>query len=235
MTGMPRTPPPERLTEVAQAATRVFGRLGYRRTHMADVATQVGLSSGAVYTYVESKEALFHLVFAHAFGQFASGVPSLPLSTPAFAETLELIGQGLRKGAATPLLRAALDKNDPGDVQAELSAIIEERYAVIERMWPVLAVIERCAVDLPELEALYFQRGRRGQLAQLTEYLDQRSASGHLRKMLDTKVAARIVNEAIVWFAWHRREDRDNAFYDDDNALRTVIEFVCNALIGPSS
>jgi len=232
---MPRTTPPERLTEVAQAATRVFGRLGYRRTHMADVATQAGLSSGAVYTYVESKEALFHLVFAHAFGQSAGAMPSLPLPTPAFAETLELIGQGLRKAAATPRLRAALEQSDPGDVQGELTAIIEERYAMIERMWPVLAVIERCAVDLPELEALYFQRGRRGHLAQLTKYLEQRAASGHLRTMLDTTVAARIVTEAIVWFAWHRREDRDSTFYDDDRARQTVVEFVCHALIGASS
>ncbi|MDR3650660.1 MAG: helix-turn-helix domain containing protein [Acidimicrobiales bacterium] len=232
---MPRTTPPERLTEVAQAATRVFGRLGYRRTHMADVATQAGLSSGAVYSYVESKEALFHLVFAHAFGQFADGVPSLPLVTPAFAETLELIGQGLRKAAATPRLRAALDQADPGDVQAELTAIIEERYDMIERMWPVLAVIERCAVDLPDLEALYYQRGRRGHLAQLTKYLEQRAASGHLRTMLDATVAARIVTETIVWFAWHRREDRDAALYDDERARRTVIQFVCCALIGPSS
>jgi AcrR family transcriptional regulator len=232
---MPRSTPPERLTEVALAATRVFGRLGYRRTHMSDVATQAGLSSGAVYTYVESKEALFHLVFAHAFGQFAGGVPSLPLATPAFAETLELIGQGLRKAAATPRLRAALDQADPGDVQAELTAIIEERYDMIERMWPVLAVIERCAVDLPELEALYYQRGRRGHLAQLTKYLEQRAASGHLRTMLDATVAARIVTETIVWFAWHRREDRDAALYDDERARRTVIQFVCCALIGPSS
>jgi len=232
---MPRATPPERLTEVAQAATRVFGRLGYRRTHMADVATQAGLSSGAVYSYVESKEALFHLVFAHAFGQFADGVPSLPLVTPAFAETLELIGQGLRKAAATPRLRAALDQADPGDVQAELTAIIEERYDMIERMWPVLAVIERCAVDLPDLEALYYQRGRRGHLAQLTKYLEQRAASGHLRTMLDATVAARIVTETIVWFAWHRREDRDAALYDDERARRTVIQFVCCALIGPSS
>ena len=162
-------------------------------------------------------------------------MPPLPLATPAFAETLELIGQGLRKAAATPGLRAALDEVDPGDVQAELTAIIEERYAMIEQMWPVLAVIERCAVDLPELEALYFQRGRRGHLAQLTKYLEQRAASGHLRTMLDTTVAARIVTESIVWFAWHRREDRDAAFYDDERARQTVVEFVCHALIGPSS
>ncbi len=234
MDGMSRTPPLERLVEVAEAATRVFGRLGYRRTHMADVATQAGVSSGAVYTYVESKEALFHLVFAHAFGQFTEGMPSLPLPTPPFAETLRLIGQGLRKEAATPGLRAALDQGDPGDIEAELTAIIEERYAMIERLWPVLAVIERCAIDLPELEALYFQRGRPSHLAQLTRYLEQRAGGGYLRAMPDAAVAARIVTEAITWFAWHRREDRDARLYDDEAARRTVIEFVCNALMEPT-
>ena len=52
---------------------------------------------------------------------------------------------------------------------------------MIERLWPVLAVIERCAVDLPELEALYFQRGRPGHLAQLVAYLERGQAGGHLR------------------------------------------------------
>ena len=37
----------QRITQIADAATHVFGRLGYRRTHMADVATEAGLSSGA--------------------------------------------------------------------------------------------------------------------------------------------------------------------------------------------
>ena len=231
---MPRTSPPERLVEVAEAATRVFGRLGYRRTHMADVATQAGLSSGAVYTYVESKEALFHLVFAHAFGQFAEALPALPLATPAFPDTLALIGRGLRKAAATPRLRVALDEADPDDVEAELTAIVEERYAMTERLWPVLAVIERCAVDLPELESLYFQRGRPSHLAQLTTYLEQRAARGHLRTLSDAAVGARIVTEAITWFAWHRREDRDAHLYEDEAARRTVIEFVCHALIEPS-
>jgi AcrR family transcriptional regulator len=228
---MARPRPAERLAEVAGAATKVFGRLGYRRTHMADVAAEAGLSPGAVYTYVESKEALFHLVFADAFGQFAEGLPPLPLATPTSAETLELIGQGLRRAGATPLLQAALDRAAPGDVRAELKAIIEERYNLLERLWPVLAVIERSAADLPELEELYFQRGRRGHIAQLSRYLEQRAATGHVRSMPDMAVAARIVTEAITWFAWHRRDDRDAALYDEQRARRTVVEFLCDALL----
>ena len=223
----------ERLQQLAEAATTTFGRLGYRRTHMADVTTAVGMSAGAVYTYVGSKEALFHLVFTSAFGPGLDRLPPLPLATPAPEETIRVISEGLRKRAGTPLLRAALHDDAPTDVRAELTAIIDERYSMIEGLWPVLAVIEASASDLPALEELYFQGGRRGHIGQLARYLDQRAAGGFLRAMPDAAVAARIVTEAITWFAWHRRNDRDAALYDDGVARRTVIAFVCSALIEP--
>ena len=232
---MARSRPPERLGDIAAAATRVFGRLGYRRTHMADVAADAGLSSGAIYGYVESKGALFHLVFAHAFGLFSEGLPDLPLPTPPLEETLELVSRGLSKAAATPKLRAALLIDDPDDIRSELTSIVDERYAMTEALWPVLAVVERSAVDLPQLDELYFQRGRRGHHSQLQRYLDRRAARGYLRALPDTAVAARLVTEAIAWFAWHRRDDRDAARFDDARARATVVEFVCGALLVPPS
>jgi AcrR family transcriptional regulator len=219
----------DRLADVAGAATRVFGRLGYRRTQMAAVAAEAGLSTGAIYTYVASKEALFHLVFAFGFGVIGDPLPDLPIATPPFEATLQLIRDGLRTTVGTPRLRAALNDDSPADVRAELAAIVEERYASIEQVWPLLAVIERSAVDLPELEAFYFQRGRRGQLTQLTRYLEQRARSGHIRSLPDAGVAARMMTETIVWFAWHRREDRDAKVYDDAIARATVVELLCNA------
>jgi AcrR family transcriptional regulator len=230
---MRRADPGQRLGSIAAAGTRVFGRLGYRRAHMADVAADAGLSTGAVYSYVESKEALFHLVFAHGFGLLGEGAPPLPVAAPPFGDTLDLIAQGLRKGAATPLLRAALHEPDPADARAELTAIVEERYAMTERLWPLLAVIERCAVDLPELDEFYFGRGRRAHIGQLGRYVQQRSASGHFRPQADPAITARLVTEAITWFAWHRREDRDAALYDDATARRAVTEFVRDALVAP--
>jgi AcrR family transcriptional regulator len=231
---MVRASPRERLPEIADAATRVFGRFGYRRTQMAAVASEAGLSAGAIYTYVESKEALFHLVFAHGFGVLGDAPPTLPVATPPFEETLVLIGRGLSRAAATPCLRAALHNDAPEDARAELTAVIEERYNMVERYWPVLAVIERSAVDLPALEELYFQRARRDHFRELQSYLEHRAAAGYLRVLPDARVAARLTTEAIVWFAWHRREDRDGVTYDDDGTRRTVIDFVCNALLVPN-
>jgi AcrR family transcriptional regulator len=227
---MARVPATERLEALAEAATKVFGRLGYRGTKMAEVASEAGMSSGSVFTYVESKEALFHLVFAHAFGELDSALPDLPLATPEAGTTTALIEAELR-AIPIPNLRAALGEDHPGDVAAELRGIVEERYAIQEHYWPVLAVIERCAVEMPELEGFYYGRTRVGYFGRLASYIDKRATAGYFRTMPDSAVTARVVSETISWFAWHRREGRDAHLYDDVSARNTVVEFICAALL----
>jgi AcrR family transcriptional regulator len=226
---MARTPARDRLETIAAAATRVFGRVGYKGTRTADVAKEAGISNGSLFTYVESKEALFHLVFAHGFGHFAEVLPPLPLVTPAPGETVELISKELRKVPA-PRLRAAFDEDRPADARAELQGIVDERYVIIEQLWPLLAVIERCALDLPELEAFYFGQARSGFFARLTEYLEMRAKGGYLRTTPDAAVTARVIIESVTWFAWKRHQGRDAHTYDDEVARQTVIDFVCAAL-----
>ena len=229
---MPRVDRADRLSTLAEAATRVFGRQGYRGTRTADVAAEAGISAGSVFTYVESKEALFHLVFEHGFGLLAEGLPSLPRPTPEPGTTVELIGRHLRRVPA-PRLRAALDENRPADVRAELTAIVKERYDLISDVWPLLAVIERCARDLPELDAVYFGRVRSGYFAQLTRYVQARSDAGLMRPVDEPEITARIIVETVAWFSWKRREGRDAATYDERAVRRTVSEFVCASLLGP--
>jgi len=226
---MARAPARERLATIATAATRVFGRLGYRGTRTADVAREAGISNGSLFTYVESKEALFYLVFAYGFGRFDEVLPPLPLATPEPGETIELISQELRKVPA-PRLRAAFSGDRPADAVAELRGIVDERYGIIETLWPLLAVIERCALDLPELDAFYFGQARRGFFVRLTEYIEMRASGGYLRATPDAAVTARLIIESVTWFAWKRRQGRDAHTYDDDVVRRSVLDFVCSAL-----
>jgi len=44
---------------ILAAALELFGRYGYRRTSIDDIARQAGIAKGTVYLYVENKEALF--------------------------------------------------------------------------------------------------------------------------------------------------------------------------------
>ena len=61
------------------------------------------MSAGSLYTYVESKEALFHLVFPYGLGLLPENPPALPLSTPA-PERPSRCSSGPRRavGAAHP-------------------------------------------------------------------------------------------------------------------------------------
>lgn len=228
-----RLTPGERLTTIAAAAAEDFRRLGYRGTRTADVAARAGMSAGSLFNYVESKEALFHLVFVSGLGLLSEVTPVLPLRTPEAGETYALMARAFAEAPASRL-RAALATDDPADVGQELREIVGELYDLVERNWPLLAVVERCAVDLPELDALWFAEARPAVFTELTEYLQRRTANGLLRAMPDGTVAARVVIESVAWFAWHRREGRDASLYDDTAVRCTVIEFICAALIPDS-
>ena len=229
---MVRMPPDARLRDVTEAGAECFARVGYRRTRMAEVASGAGVSTGAIYTYVESKEALFHLVLAHGFGLPAPDPAELPVRTPELESTMQMVGRELKRLGVSPVLEAALAGPEPEDLRAELTAIIEEQYSMIERLRGVLSVIESCAADLPPLEQLYFGRRRRGHIDQLTEYVQKRAAGGRFSALPDMAVASQIVTETIAWFAWKRYEGRDSKRFDDEMARRTVIEFTCTALLG---
>jgi AcrR family transcriptional regulator len=226
---MPKPSPSERLESIATAAIEAFGRLGFRGTRTADVAARAGLSAGSLFTYVESKEALFHLVFLYALDLLPES-PELPLPTPEPGETVALFAQALQD-VPVSRIRAALAVRETDDAGEELRGIVEELYDTMERYWPLLAVVERCSREIPELNALWFGEGRIGIYSDLAEYLRRRAASGQLRQMPDSTMAARLIGELVAWFAWHRHEDHDAALYDDENARRTVIEFACAALV----
>lgn len=231
---MARISQQSRLEHIAATGAEAFGRLGYRRTRMADVAASAGLSAGAIYNYVESKEALFHLVLLSLLDVVPDSENGLPLIAPPFGETLAMIDSRLSAQAAVPALQAAARRRNPADVRAELAEIVDEHYAMIQRLWPALAVIERCAVDLPELHEFYFQLRRREHLNRFSTYVADRSSSGHFAPFSDSRVASQLAIESIVWFAWHRLEGFDAGEFDQgETGRQTVIEFVCNALISP--
>jgi AcrR family transcriptional regulator len=219
------------MKEIAEAGAACFGRIGYRRTRMAEVAVEAGVSTGSVYTYVASKEALLHLVLAVKLGRSVKEFTELPVADPGLDATVEMVGRELRRQAFTPLLKAAVEGDPPADMAAELAAIVAEQYSTVEKLRGVLSVIEACAADIPALDELYFGRRRRRRIDLLTEYLTLRAEGGQLVTMPDIAVAAQIITESVAWFAWKRLEGHDSTRFDDELTRYTVVEFICNALL----
>lgn len=156
---------------------------------------------------------------------------ALPISTPSPDATRKVIRGGMaaiRRGSA---LSAALAVDAPDDIEAELAAIVGDLYDRTRGSSRFQALVERSALDLPELFEAFFVKMRRPYLDNLTTYLERRIASGHLRPVPHVATTARLINETQAWFARHRRGDQDAIDVDEGVARETVIDVLVAGLV----
>lgn len=228
---MPRRVADDRFDELIQAATAVFLEQGYRRTQMADVAARLGVAKGTLYLYVESKEALLDAVLRYADADEAIPIPGdRPLPTPPPGATLELIEKRVAESGPLPVLSSALSRRRVVNVEAELTEIVRELYALLARQRVGIKLLDRCAADYPELAEVWYGRGRTGTLSLLARYLNDRIRRGRLREVRDVQATARTVLEAVVFWAVHHHWDPSPEAIDDAVAQESVVEFVVRSL-----
>jgi AcrR family transcriptional regulator len=226
----------ERFPEVIAAAVRVFARDGYRSAHMSDVARAAGLSEAAIYRYVDSKEGLFVLAIRHALllePMPDEGDPAgdFPLKVPPLAEMIRQAREFVAAEVPFGSLADALRTTETDDPATELESIMRELFTLEEQTAQAADMIERSARELPELADLLDNGLRRPVLNALTSYLGSRAKSGRLRATPDAAATARLVLEALTWFARHRLSDPQGAAIPAGLAQETVIDALLHALV----
>ena len=207
----------------------MFITKGYRAAGVSDVATALGLSHGAVYTYAKSKEALLYLALLRLARPDSLAALDIPVPTPTEQEIVAVLAAGDEE--TLPALTKALESRRNLPVAEEFGAIVDELYSFVEHNRMLLALIERCARDLPELAQFWFVQSRRTSIQSLGDYLRRRIRSGAMRPVPDIPAAARFVVETIAWFAWHRIGDPDSAMLDDDACRQTVRHLILSAFL----
>jgi AcrR family transcriptional regulator len=233
---MARTRPAHRVSNLVAAAVRVFSHKGFRRGQMADIAREMGVSAGLLYSYVESKEALFYLVVDQGFGDGPVQEPlQLPVKTPAPEAIAKKVAERFRTSAALPELNAAVRRPRAEDPRRELEAIVRELYAIVTRTAAATEMIERSTLDIPELAQLFYGRMRGGLVARLAQLIESRAAGGQYRPVPDPALAARLIVETTTWFARKRRGDPGPEQISDEAAEETVVDFIVNSLALPGS
>jgi AcrR family transcriptional regulator len=229
---MARSIPEDRFQSLLEAATAVFLEQGYRRTQIADVASRMGVAKGSIYTYVESKEALFDCALRYADSPDSIPLPdTLPVATLPPDSTLETVRKRVAEEGALPALVAALSRVRVTDVRVELETILGELYDTLARHRIAIKLLDRCAHDYPELAKVWHREGREGALALLVRYLDDRARRGRLQRFEDSAITARVVLETLVFWAVHRHWDPSPQEVDEGVARRTAIAFLVGALL----
>jgi len=219
-----------RLDDIIESATKVFSQKGFRRTLITDVAADLGIAPGTIYTYVESKDALFHLVVERASG-VTTPPETLPVRTPDGGVSTKDTIQAFTRTARLTHLTAALHEEKAEDITEELTAIIDEQFDLVDRSRRLINLIERSAHDLPGLHTGFYAKGRRPFLRKIESYLDARIAVGQLREVPDTAATARFIVESVAWFANHRHGDQDTTNIDDESARQVCVDMLVHGLL----
>lgn len=221
---------PNRLEQLAQAGFRVFADKGFRRTQMADIARELGVSTGSLYNYVTSKEALFLLVLQRQNQDEPLTLGAdLPLPAPGDDAFMLEIRKALKQRVTMTALSEALAQPCPDDCSAEFEAVLHSIYGSLSRGRGVLMLLERSASDWPQLSEQY--RGSTGRyLKRIQNYLESRAASGKLRIGPSAPASARLIAEVCAWFAMRRPLTRRSGI-DDATAEATVIDTLCRAFL----
>ncbi len=222
--------PARSLADIAEAAVRVFTRKGFRAAGISDVAVELGLSHGALYTYVRSKDALLYLALVGCMRPEMLDELDIPVVMPA-QDDVVVLARKWADGDGFPRLAMALNRRRVHDAREEFAGVVDELYAFVEGNATMLSLVEQCARELPEMFQFWFVQRRRGSFDVLSRYLDKRIRSGHLRAVPDVPTAARFIIETIAWFAWHRLGDPDSAMLTDDLARGTVRHLLLAAFL----
>lgn len=223
---------PDQLPRLLDAATRVFIAHSYRQARMSQVAEEAGLASGTLYLYFDSKEALFLTTVRRAFLGEAFELPSrLPIPRPQPDDILDFIRERFDTDwLPTQIAGAVRQTVASGDIRTEFEGILGELYDWICDHRYAIRLVERSAIDWPELFDLHFKRMRRRNLALLTEYLTQRIEAGQLRPVPEPATTARVIVENCAWFAMHRHFAPDSHTITDADARTTVLHILMNGL-----
>jgi AcrR family transcriptional regulator len=219
-----RRRPPDRFQQLWDAALRVFASKGLRRARMADIARQMGISPGSLYNYVESKEALFAWLIERGGEPGPVAAPArLPLPAPPPGQLEARLRERLDAGFRLASLDAALARRRVVNARGELAGILRELWDLVVRTRGPMAAVERSALDLPELFAIWFAGARRAFFARITGYVERRARSGHFRPVGEPAVAARLLIESVVFFARHRHGDPDPGLLPGDDRVRDAV------------
>jgi len=228
---MPKRKLASRIDELMEASAKVFISRGYKRAAMSDIAKEMGVAPGTIYLYVEGKEALFHLLVMRTAINSDLGSPDLPIRTPAPGATLEMLRRVLTLENYAPKLASAL--RGPPDSHAfdEVPAIITELYDNAYARRTGIDLIERSAVDWPEMADVFYEGLRAPLVKALSAYLQRGISAGKFRPVASVGVAARFIVETIAWFAIHRHGDPRPKDFPDDEARTGIIALLTETIL----
>jgi len=223
----------KQMIKIIDAATEWFMSYGgYFAARMDKIAQSAGLTPGALYTYFESKEALFDFVLRkNILDLTPEQWPETPVATPPPNSTLEFLKNEILNTDFLTSLTGALEADDCPDPKNELEHIVREFFDIREKYRIVIIILYMSAPDWPELNEVWQSAIATRSRSLLRRYIEKRISQQLFNPVPDTEYAMAAVEGLVHLFTINRNYLLPDLEFDEAIARDTVIQTVVNFLI----
>src|SRR5262249_50852400 len=145
--------------------------------------------------------------------------------------TMAFLRRTLKQEGRIAKLEEAFTDSKPEDVAVELEGIVRELYGKTAQFRVGIQLLDRSALDWPELAALWSGRWRENLIDQLARSLAIRISQHCLPAVPDRKAWSRFIIETVAFFALHRHYDPFPTVMSDkvaeDTAVSALVRATC--------
>jgi AcrR family transcriptional regulator len=223
----------KQMQKIIDAATEWFMSYGgYFAARMDKIAESAGLTPGALYTYFESKEALFDFVIRkNILNLTPEQWPDTPVPTPPPHSTLEFLKHEVPHTDFLASLTEALESDECPDPKEELERIVREFFDIREKYRIVIIMLYMSSMDWPELNEVWQIASATRSRSLLRRYIEKRISQQLFNPVPDTEYAMAAVEGLVHLFTINRHYLLPSLVFDAAIARDTVIQAVVRFLI----
>ena len=196
---------------ILEAAARLFPRLGFDATQMADIAAEAGISTGAVYRYFEDKRQVFLEMAEFEIGKIRGDIEGRLAALDAGSLTrdagvalghvLDTVFDQIKKDAALARVFTAMALTDPDVAALKARSDTRDREAIAAM---IEASVPRGVVSNPAATAAVVHAAAVGLATELAFKRKKGTAAGPS----DDELRAALHEMLVAFFFGHRTTRR---------------------------
>ena len=199
-----------RLKLFYDAGSRLFINKGYARTQIKDIAREIGLSTGMLYQYFNSKRDILSFILKCTIDP---SVLEQDFEYPVSSNLFKDLDDEIR--AAFEANQAQLGTHLYDHAEGyPLKNMLSDAYDVISKYGIGCLIIEHNTEDLEGLAA-YYRDYRRRFFEQVKQYAEIYVEKGEFRNVDDVFYTTRSIVEIMTWWGMHIMNDA----FDIDTAI----------------
>lgn len=214
-----------RISEIYEAAAKLFLQQGYSKTQISHIAKAIGVSVGTIYHDFIGKEEIMHFILKCTIDpDFIDREFDRPITDELFAGLEQEIVSAFEMSAE----QFAMNLENIGTAY-DLEQLVSDAFDTLSRYAVGCLFIEKNYMDCPAL-AKHYRRYRKKFFDTMKEYMVGFMEKGMVRQTKNIELTTTLIIEILTWWAMDMRYTSfETSDISSEQAKEVCLDNIVNA------